>query len=53
MTVEDMLHIGTAGAAPLLGQGRMVVENGAIPGLDLAALRAEVQALVSEMRRRP
>jgi 8-oxoguanine deaminase len=99
MTVEDVVHIGTAGGARLLGlgavgtlgvgqaadiaiysldqprhfglhdpaigpvagggrptlrallvQGRVVVENDAIPGLDLARLRREAQALVSRMR---
>lgn len=101
MTVEDVVHIGTAGGARLLGlpgvgtlqpgmaadlavydldqprhfglhdpalgpvvgggrptlrallvQGRVVVENDAIPGLDLAALRAEAQAFVNTMLQR-
>jgi 8-oxoguanine deaminase len=34
----------------LLVQGRVVVENDAIPGLDMARLRQEAQALVSRMR---
>jgi cytosine/adenosine deaminase-related metal-dependent hydrolase len=98
MTVEDVVHIGTAGGARLLGlpgvgtlqpgmaadlavydldqprhfglhdpalgpvvgggrptlrallvQGRVVVERDTIPGLDLAALRAQAQALVNTM----
>ena len=102
MTVEDVVHIGTAGGARLLGlggvgtlelgqaadlaiydpdeprhfglhdtaiapvasggrcrlrallvQGRVVVENDRVPGLDLAALRAEAQALVQQMLSRP
>ena len=34
----------------LLVQGRVVVQDDAIPGLDLAALRREAQALVDRMR---
>jgi hypothetical protein len=34
----------------LLVHGRTVVENDAIPGLDLAQLRADAQALVARMR---
>jgi cytosine/adenosine deaminase-related metal-dependent hydrolase len=98
MTVEDVVHVGTAGGARVLGlpgvgtlqpgmaadvavydldqprhfglhdpalgpvvgggrptlrallvQGRVVVERDTIPGLDLAALRAEAQALVNTM----
>ena len=98
MTVEDVVHIGTAGGARVLGlagvgtlqvgmaadlavydldqpryfglhdpaigpvasggrptlrallvQGRVVVENDAIPGLDLAQLRAQAQAFVRTM----
>ncbi len=98
MTVEDVVHIGTAGGARVLGidgigtleigkaadfavydlddprhfglhdpalgpvasggrarlrallvAGRLVVENDAIPGLDLAELRHEAQALVNTM----
>lgn len=99
MTVEDVVHIGTAGGARLLGlpavgtlavgqaadlavygldqprhfglhdealgpvvsggrctlklllvQGRVVVEDDAIPGLDLAQLRAEAAAFVAKIR---
>ena len=99
MTVEDVVHIGTAGGARLLGlggvgalqvgmaadlavydldqpryfglhdmaigpvasggrptlrallvQGRVVVENDHIPGLDLPELRRDAQALVEKMR---
>jgi cytosine/adenosine deaminase-related metal-dependent hydrolase len=99
MTVEDVVHIGTAGGARLLGlsgvgtlevgkaadlavyaldqprhfglhdaalgpvvsggrptlrallvHGRLVVDNDAIPGLDLARLRHEAQALVRQMQ---
>ena len=99
MTVEDVVHIATAGGARVLGldgvgtlqvgmaadiavydldqprhfglhdpaiapvasggrttlrallvQGRVVVENDAVPGLDLAQLRADAQALVARMR---
>jgi cytosine/adenosine deaminase-related metal-dependent hydrolase len=98
MTVEDVVHIGTAGGARVLGidgigtlevgkaadfavyaldeprffglhdpaigpvasggsahlravlvAGRVVVENGAIPGLDMEALRRDAQALVTMM----
>ncbi len=98
MTVEDVVHIGTAGGARVLGiegigtlevgkaadfavyaldeprhfglhdpaiapvasggsaklravlvAGRIVVENGTIPGLDLDALRRDAQALVTTM----
>ena len=98
MTVEDVVHIGTAGGARVLGlggvgtlqvgmaadlavydldepryfglhdmaigpvasggrarlrallvHGRVVVENDTIPGMDLAALRHEAQALVNQM----
>lgn len=98
MTVEDVVHIGTAGGAKMMGlqgvgtlevgqaadiavydlddprhfglhdpalgpvasggratlrallvHGRTVVEQGRIPGLDLAALRADAQRLVSAM----
>ena len=98
MTVEDVVHIGTAGGARVLGlggigtlqvgqaadlavydlddpryfglhdmaigpvasggrarlrallvDGRVVVENDTIPGLDLVALRREAQALVNQM----
>ena len=98
MTVEDVVHIGTAGGARVLGlsgvgtlqvgmaadiavydldqprhfglhdsavgpvasggrptlrallvQGRVVVENDAIPGLDMAQLRADAQAFVKTM----
>lgn len=98
MTVEEVVHVGTAGGARVLGlpsvgtlqpgmaadvavydldqprhfglhdpalgpvvgggrptlrallvQGRVVVERDTIPGLDLAALRAEAQALVNTM----
>jgi cytosine/adenosine deaminase-related metal-dependent hydrolase len=100
MTVEDVVHIGTAGGARMLGlggvgtldvgqaadiaiydldqprhfglhdpalgpvvsggrptlrallvQGRVVVENDAIPGLDLAQLRLDAQRLVQAMQR--
>jgi cytosine/adenosine deaminase-related metal-dependent hydrolase len=100
MTVEDVVHIGTAGGARVLGlggvgtlavgmaadlavydldqprhfglhdpaiapvisggrptlrallvQGRVVARNDAIPGLDLAQLRADAQALVQRMRK--
>jgi cytosine/adenosine deaminase-related metal-dependent hydrolase len=34
----------------LLVQGRVVVENDAVPGLDMAQLRADAQALVRRMR---
>ena len=99
MTVEDVVHIGTAGGARMLGldgvgtlevgqaadiavydldqprhfglhdpalgpvvsggrptlrallvHGRVVVENDAIPGLDMAQLRAEAQRLVPWMK---
>ncbi len=99
MTVEDVVHIGTAGGARVLGlsgvgtlavgqaadlavydldhprffglhdaavgpvasggratlrallvQGRTVVENDAIPGLDIAQLRRDAQALVDLMK---
>lgn len=99
MTVEDVVHIGTAGGARLLGlggvgtlelgmaadiavyrldqprhfglhdlaigpvasggrpalrallvQGRRVVQDDLIPGLDMAALQAQAQALVAGMR---
>jgi cytosine/adenosine deaminase-related metal-dependent hydrolase len=99
MTVEDVVHIGTAGGARVLGldgvgtlevgmaadlaiysldqprhfglhdpaiapvasggrptlrallvQGRVVAEHDTIPGLDLAQLRADAQALVQRMR---
>lgn len=99
MTVEDVVHIGTAGGARVLGlpgvgtlqpgmaadlavydldqprhfglfdpglgpvasggrptlrlalvQGRVVVENDQIPGLDLAQLRADAQAFVKTMQ---
>jgi cytosine/adenosine deaminase-related metal-dependent hydrolase len=99
MTVEDVVHIATAGGARVLGldgvgtlqvgmaadiaiydldqarhfglhdpaiapvasggrstlrallvQGRVVVENDTVPGLDLAQLRADALALVSRMR---
>jgi cytosine/adenosine deaminase-related metal-dependent hydrolase len=99
MTVEDVVHIATAGGARVLGlagvgtlqvgmaadiaiydlnqprhfglhdpaiapvasggrttlrallvQGRVVVENDNVPGLDLAQLRADAQALVQRMR---
>ena len=99
MTVEDVVHIGTAGGARVLGlpalgtldvgqaadiavydldqprhfglhdpaigpvsgggrptlkallvQGRVVVENDQVPGLDMARLRREAQALVGRMR---
>jgi cytosine/adenosine deaminase-related metal-dependent hydrolase len=102
MTVEDVVHIATAGGARVLGldgvgtlevgmaadialydldqprhfglhdpaiapvasggrctlrallvQGRIVVENDALPGLDLAQLRADAQALVHRMRADP
>ena len=98
MSVEDVVHIGTAGGARVLGlpgvgtlqvgmaadiavydldqprhfglhdpaigpvasggrptlrallvQGRVVVENDLIPGLDMAQLRAEAQAFVKTM----
>jgi 8-oxoguanine deaminase len=98
MTVEDVVHIGTAGGARVLGlggvgtlqvgmaadlavytldqprhfglhdpaiapvasggrtglravlvQGRVVVENDAIPGLDMAQLQADAQAFVSTL----
>jgi len=99
MTVEDVVHIATAGGAQMMGlqgvgtlqvgmaadlcvydldqprhfglvdpaigpvasggrptlklalvQGRVVVENDAIPGLDLAQLRAEAQAFVKQLQ---
>jgi len=99
MTVEDVVHIATAGGAQMMGlqgvgtlqvgmaadlcvydldqprhfglvdpaigpvasggrptlklalvQGRLVVENDAIPGLDLAQLRAEAQAFVKQLQ---
>jgi cytosine/adenosine deaminase-related metal-dependent hydrolase len=99
MTVEDVVHIGTAGGARLLGlpavgtlevgqaadiavydldqprhfglhdeaigpvasggrcslrallvQGRVVVQDDVIPGLDLAQLRRDARALVARMR---
>ncbi len=99
LTVEDVVHIATAGGARVLGldgvgslqvgmaadiaiydldqprhfglhdpaiapvasggrttlrallvQGRVVVENDAVPGLDLAQLRADAQALVRRMQ---
>jgi cytosine/adenosine deaminase-related metal-dependent hydrolase len=34
----------------LLVQGRVVVENDTVPGLDLAQLRADAQALVQRMQ---
>jgi cytosine/adenosine deaminase-related metal-dependent hydrolase len=98
MTVEDVVHIGTAGGARVLGMGgigtlqvgqaadlavydldepryfglhdmaigpvasggrarlrallvdgRVVVDNDSIPGLDMAELRREAQALVKQM----
>jgi cytosine/adenosine deaminase-related metal-dependent hydrolase len=100
MTVEDVVHIGTAGGAQMMGlqgvgtlqvgmaadlcvydldqprhfglmdpaigpvasggrptlrlalvQGRVVVENDSIPGLDLAQLRQESRAFVKAMQR--
>lgn len=102
ITVEDVVHVGTAGGARLLGldgtgtlavgmaadlavydldqprhfglhdpavgpvagggrptlrallvHGRVVVENDAIPGLDMAALRADAQRLVRNMMQAP
>ena len=102
MTVEDVVHIGTAGGARVLGlggvgtlapgmaadiavyaidqprhfglhdeaigpvaaggatalrtllvNGRVVVENGAIPGLDLAELQHEARSLVARMKSNP
>jgi cytosine/adenosine deaminase-related metal-dependent hydrolase len=99
MTVDDVVHIATAGGARVLGldgvgtlqvgmaadiavydldqprhfglhdpalapvasggrttlrallvQGRVVVENDTVPGLDLLQLRADAQALVARMR---
>ncbi len=99
MTVEDVVHIATAGGAQMMGlqgvgtlqvgmaadlcvydldqprhfglvdpaigpvasggrptlklalvQGRVVVQNDAIPGLDLAQLRAEAQAFVKQLQ---
>lgn len=45
--------VASGGRCPLravLVQGRVVVENDGIPGLDIAALRADAQALVATMR---
>jgi 8-oxoguanine deaminase len=41
---------GRCSLRALLVQGRVVVEHDSIPGLDLARLRREAQALVSRMR---
>ena len=42
---------GNASLKALLVQGRVVVENGAIPGLDMQALRRDAEAFVNRVKK--